>query len=58
MAERNLDRIRAVVRLAMTAARIGQTFGWWRIKELPQIEEVIVMLGAILDEYADDPTPA
>jgi len=57
MAERNLDKIRAVVRLAMAAARIGQTFGLWRIRELPQIEEVIVMLGAILDAY-EDPQPA
>ncbi len=58
MAERNMDKIRAVVRIAMTAARLGQTLGWWRIRELPQIEEVITMLGAILDASEEHPTPA
>jgi hypothetical protein len=55
MSGRNLEKVRAAVRLAMTAARLGQSFGWWRIRELPAIEEVIAILGAILDEFEETP---
>jgi hypothetical protein len=53
---KDMDRVKLIIRVALTVANLGNG-KWWRIRNLPTVEEVMPVLEIILVEFAVNESP-